>query len=516
MSGVTDADVTRARVAGVVAAGVALAVTELVAGLSSEVPSLVVAVGDVFVDGAPGGFVESVIRAIGTADKPALIVGILLVSLLVGAKLGTASLRRPWVGPVGFAVFGLIGWWAGARSPLMSGAGAFVAAALGAVAGVATLRGLLRVGTGERSPVPATTDAGRRQFLYLAGAVGAVAVAMAAGGRWLGRRFNVEAARAEVTLPGVAGGGGVAPGETRVPGEPDVEGLSSFVTPNDDFYRIDTALVIPQVDPDAWRLRVTGMVDEPFELTYEELLDLPLEEHAVTMACVSNEVGGDLVGNARWRGVPRAALLERAGVQDGATQIMGHSVDGFTAGFPTEVLDDGRPAMVVVGMNGEVLPIPHGFPARLVIPGLYGYVSATKWLDEIRLTTLEAEDGYWIPRGWSKEGPIKTQARIDVPRSGSQVPAGRTAVAGVAWAPTRGIERVEVQVDGGGWQEARLGPGNSDDTWRQWVLEWDGEPGSHELTVRATDGTGATQTADSAPPAPDGATGRHSVTVTVE
>ena len=223
---------------------------------------------------------------------------------------------------------------------------------------------------------------------------------------------------------------------------------------------------------------------------------MPQVQEAVTLSCVSNEVGGNLVGNAIWQGVPLRTLLDRAGVQTGATQIVGTSVDGFTAGFPTAALDDGRTALVAVGMNGEPLPAVHGFPARLVIAGLYGYVSATKWLSEIRLTTLEDFDGYWIPRGWSKEGPIKTQSRIDVPKSGANLSAGTMAIAGVAWAPgpNRGITKVEVQIDDGDWVEAKLGDVLSDETWREWMIEWDAVPGSHTAQVRATDGTGETQT----------------------
>ena len=240
----------------------------------------------------------------------------------------------------------------------------------------------------------------------------------------------------------------------------------------------------------------------------------------MTLSCVSNEVGGDLVGNAIWLGVPLLEILERAGVQEGATQIVGRSVDGFTAGFPTEVALDGRPAIVAIGMNGEPLPAVHGFPARLVVPGLYGYVSATKWLGEIELTTLEAFDAYWIPRGWAKEAPVKTQSRIDVPRGGRTIAAGQVAIAGVAWAGIRSVGRVEVRMRASGaepgeWREARLGTALSQSSWRQWVYEWDAAPGDYRIEVRATDGAEATQTSERRPPAPDGATGHHAVSVKV-
>ncbi len=293
-----------------------------------------------------------------------------------------------------------------------------------------------------------------------------------------------------------------------------VTGISPIVTPNSDFYRIDTALVVPSVDVNDWKLSISGMVDNPYTMTFRDLIDMGLVETPVTLSCVSNKVGGNLVDNAVWRGVPLADVLNRAGVQRGATQIVGRSVDNWNSGFPTEYAFDGRQALVAVAMNGEPLPREHGFPVRLVIAGLYGYVSATKWLEEIRLTTWEGFDSYWVPRGWAKRGPIKTQSRIDVPRRGASVRAGRVAVAGVAWAPTRSIERVEVQIDDGPWVSAELSNNMSVNSWRQWVYAWDATPGKHRVRCRATDGTGSTQTSDIRPPAPDGATGWHTIEVT--
>ena len=246
------------------------------------------------------------------------------------------------------------------------------------------------------------------------------------------------------------------------------------------------------------------MVNRPFEVDFLELIDMPMVERHITIACVSNEVGGDLIGTAKWLGVPLPVLLERAGVQPGATQIVGRSADGFTVGFPTEVALDGRDALVAVGMNGEPLPFEHGFPARLIVAGLYGYVSATKWLTEVELATWDGFDAYWVPRGWSKEAPIKTQSRIDVPVDGSTIRPGQQAIAGVAWAPTRGISGVEVRVDGGRWQPAELAAELADTTWRQWRMPWEATSGTHSIMVRATDGTGETQTDEVAPPAPDG------------
>ena len=276
---------------------------------------------------------------------------------------------------------------------------------------------------------------------------------------------------------------------------------------------MDTALVLPTFDLDDWRLQIGGMVDSELSYSYRDLLDMRLVESDVTLACVSNEVGGPLVGNARWLGVPLATLLERAGVQPQADQVLGRSVDGFTAGFPVTALD-GREAIVAVGMNGEVLPLVHGFPARLVVSGLYGYVSATKWLSSIELTRFDIEEGYWVPRGWAREAPVKTQSRVDRPRGGG-IDAGPYAIVGVAWAPSRGIAAVEVQVDEGPWQPAQLGPSLGDDVWRQWWIDWEASPGSHAIRCRATDGDGELQVEAPSDLAPDGATGWHERRVTV-
>ncbi|MGH9085867.1 MAG: molybdopterin-dependent oxidoreductase, partial [Acidimicrobiales bacterium] len=362
-------------------------------------------------------------------------------------------------------------------------------------------------GVGPVSP----TD--RRRFLVASGAIAALGVVGGGVGRLLRQARNVEGARQRVAA---RLGGGPPPlpaGVETLDGE--IGGISPIVTPNADFYRIDTRILVPQVEPDGWSLRVTGMVEREVELSFDDLLAMDRIEEYVTLSCVSNEVGGDLVGNAHWSGVALTDLLDLAGARSDATQIVGRSVDGWTAGFPTEVATDGRPAMVAVTMNGEPLPVKHGFPARLVVPGLYGYVSATKWLTEIELTTWEAFDGYWIPRGWAKEGPIKTQSRIDVPHPGSSLTAGRTPIAGVAWAPAREIDRVEVRVDDGPWQPARLSSALSEHTWVQWTHTWDATPGAHRLQVRATDGEGHTQTAELASPAPSGATGHHTIRVEV-
>jgi DMSO/TMAO reductase YedYZ molybdopterin-dependent catalytic subunit len=362
------------------------------------------------------------------------------------------------------------------------------------------------------SPAEGMPEWSRRDFLVRAGGLAVASVAVGVAGRRLreGQRAAIDAAGASLPPPSELAS--APPGADLA-----VPGLTPIVVPNDRFYRIDTALIPPGVDVASWRLRVRGLVDRETTLTYEELGLLPQFEQYVTIACVSNEVGGDLVGNAKWTGVRLREVLDLAGVQAGATQLVGRSVDGWTAGMPTAwVTDPAREPMIALRMNDQPLPLEHGFPARLIVPGLYGYVSATKWLAELELTTLESFDGFWIPRGWAKEAPILTQSRIDVPRPGSSVPAGRVLIAGVAWAVDRGVSKVEVRVDQGEWHEARLSVPISGATWVQWRLDWDAPPGRYLLTVRATDGGGDVQTEERTPPAPDGARGHHTVVAFVE
>ncbi|HEX9739002.1 MAG TPA: molybdopterin-dependent oxidoreductase, partial [Candidatus Limnocylindria bacterium] len=376
-------------------------------------------------------------------------------------------------------------------------------------AGVGALRWLLGTATPLVVEMP---DWSRRRFIGTSLGVAGVAVAGGVLGRWIGEQTRVATPVDITPVPGPlnplpALGAGTDLG---------ISGVTPIVTPNPDFYRIDTALLTPRIDAATWRLTVTGMVDRSLTFTYDDLLALPLYEQYVTIACVSNEVGGRLVGNALWTGARLREVLDTAGVQPGATQVVGRSFDGWTAGFPTEwVMTDEREALIAVAMNGEALPAEHGFPARLIVPGLFGYVSATKWLTEIELTTWDAFDAYWVPLGWAKEGPILTQSRIDVPRPGSSLGAGQVAVAGVAWAPDRGVTRVEVQVDDGEWNPAELSVAISDATWVQWHYPWDANPGSHQIRVRATDGTGDVQESRVTEPAPDGARGYHTIQVSV-
>ncbi|GAA4956935.1 hypothetical protein GCM10023224_48500 [Streptomonospora halophila] len=368
------------------------------------------------------------------------------------------------------------------------------------------------------APTAAPGGFDRRRFVLLAGSAALLSAGAGTGGRWYATaQAGVEASREAVRLP--------RPDSPAPPlpdgAELDVDGLSSFFTPNGDFYRVDTALSIPRIDATSWRLRIHGRGASEREYTYADLLErTDLVERDVTLACVSNPVGGSYVGNARWIGVPLAALLREAGVRppgEGgrADQLVSRSTDGMTIGTPVEAVMDGRDAMLAIGMNGRPLPADHGFPARVVVPGLYGYVSACKWIEEMELTTFDAFDAYWVPRGWAQRAPIKTQSRIGTPRAGAEVAAGTVPVAGVAWAQNVGVDRVEVRVDDGPWQPARLAAEDTADTWRQWVLDWDAEPGEHRISVRASDRSGHTQTADEARPAPDGATGYHTVDVTV-
>jgi DMSO/TMAO reductase YedYZ molybdopterin-dependent catalytic subunit len=489
------------------AAVAALGAAELAAGVVQTWRSPVVAVAETVIDRSPSALTRFGIRTFGTNDKAALIIGILLILAVVAPLLGVAARRRPWVGVAGFALFGVVGV---AASVDGGPAAAAVPAVLAALIGAGTMLVALRPRSGERR-IPSDAGVGRREVLAGAGALTALGLVMAAGGRALRDRFSAAASRAALVLPGARQPLPSAPAGASFEG---IDGLSPLFTPNDRFYRIDTALLIPQVPVEDWTLRVHGMVDEPFEIGFDELVGLGLVEADITLTCVSNRLGGDLVGNARWLGVPLRLLLERAGVQDRADQIVGRSVDGYTCGFPVEAAFD-RDALVAVGMNGEPLPLQHGFPARLVTPGLYGYVSATKWLAEIELTRFDAFTQYWVPRGYAERAPIKTMSRIDVPRSGQIVDAGDTVIAGVAWAQTRGISKVEVSIDDGPFAEAELADPLTDDTWRQWRMPWTATAGAHRLAVRCTDGDGQLQREARDEPLPDGASGWQSLLVTV-
>ena len=522
-----------AALAGVIAAAVAIGSAELVAVLTGPRSAPLVAVGGLVVDTVPEPLKQFGIALFGSYDKIALLVGTALLLAGFAALLGVLSRRHLAYGLAGITAFTALGAFAA-----LTRAGADLADVLPALAG-GSLGGLVLwafvqgpleldpwpwsaptppaasgapdAGSADREQAAGPSPESRRRFLTASGLLLGAAGAAGIGGRWLTGRRGVSAARAAVVLPAPASPASAVP----IGADLNLPQLASYVTPRSSFYRIDTALVVPQVDPATWQLRIHGRVRNPITLSFADLLARPLVERYVTLACVSNEVGGDLIGNARWLGVPLRDLLAEADPLAGADQVVGRSVDGWTCGTPTAVLRDGRDALLAVGMNGEPLPVEHGFPVRMVVPGLYGYVSACKWVTELELASFADFDAYWVPRGWSAQGPVKTQSRIDTPRRRSRLVAGEVVVAGVAWAQHRGIRRVEVRVDEGPWREADLAPTVSGDTWVQWSWRWDATPGEHTLAVRATDATGETQTGRSAPVAPDGATGWHTVRVTV-
>ena len=496
-----------------------------------DVDSPLNAVGSEFIDATPKWLKNLAIDLFGTSDKLALRVGMVMVIAALSLVVGALARKRPLVGPAAMVVFGVVGGIVAAGRPNQS-ASAAVPALFGAVAGSVVVWGLIRMvragdGATEVPSVPARARNGfdRRRFVTASGLVaGGAAIAAVSARNIENRRIDDIRQAAPDTLPPVASAltfddSDVASAAPDIPADATLSPVTPYLTPNDDFYLIDTALSVPRIRLDRWRMEIRGRVDNPISLSYDDLLARPQVERVITIACVSNEVGGNLIGNAVWQGVLLSDLLDEAGVQPEAEQVFGTSVDGWTCGFPVEAAFDGRDAMIAIGMNGEPLPVQHGFPARVIIPGLYGYVSATKWLSTLELTRWDEAEGYWIPRGWSRDAPIKTQSRIDVPSRGEEVARGTVAVAGIAWAQQRGVAKVEVRVDDGEWQEARLAPDVTIDSWRQWVYEWDTtgvEPGEHRLQVRATDSTGETQTEAVSRPDPDGATGWHTRTVTVQ
>jgi len=552
-------------VAGVLAAAVAIGAAQFVAGLTAPASSPVLAVGQAAIDLTPLPVKDFAISAFGTADKTVLLGGILVVLALYAAVVGIVAVRRLAFGMWGLGLFAFIGLWAALTRPgstadylwpTLAGAaaGAFTLARLADAAGrLSALPARPRLGADtdpaasgpaasgpaaeaplvpERTTPPSPPGAApghsftflpnpddqgpprgpaRRRFLVGSGIAAAAAVAGTVAGRQLATRRDVTLARGALRFPRPA----VAAPPLPAGSDLHIPGLSSFVTPNDSFYRVDTALLLPQVDPSTWQLRIHGMVQREVTITFAELLRRPLIEAYVTLTCVSDPVGGPYVGNAKWLGARLADLIRQARPRAGASQLLCTSVDGFTSGTPLQVVLDGRDALLTVAMNGTALPVAHGFPARMVIPGLYGYVSATKWVTDIEVTTFADATAYWATRGWSQQAPIKTESRIDVPAIGSTLRPGPTQVAGVAWAQHKGVAAVEVRVDRGPWHEARLAAVPDIDTWRQWVFQWPATPGRHVIEARATDKTGYTQTAVQAQPPPNGASGYPSAAVTV-
>jgi DMSO/TMAO reductase YedYZ molybdopterin-dependent catalytic subunit len=513
---------------GVISAAVVLGVAEVVSLFVGAAGSPLFAVGSLVIDLAPPGVKEFVIAIFGTGDKAALLAFMGILIVVISGAAGVLELRRP---PFGVIVIGIGGIVALIAVITRAGATGFngIPTIVGGVTGVVILRlAIERLGRWQRAAdrrvsaaaglrAPGSPIAGpqfeRRGFLTLAVVAGAVSVVAGTGARLLNATSNrVAAIRTKLTLPNAAVAAEPVPAGAMI----DVRGISPFVTPTADFYRIDTALQVPSIDPDKWMLKVTGMVENEVSLTFAELLAKPLEEHLATLTCVSNEVGGDLIGNALWLGYPIREILAKAVPKAGADMVLSTSIDGFSAGTPLSVLQDaGTNAMLAVGMNGEALPLEHGFPVRMVVPGLYGYVSATKWVVELKVTKFSEDQGYWTPRGWDAKGPIKLSSRIDTPLSGAAISAGTIAIAGVAWEQHVGVKSVEVQVDDGPWVESTLADSISADTWRQWVYRWPAIKGSHKIQVRAMDATGKTQGQAHQPPAPNGSEGWHSITVDV-
>ncbi|MFI0239837.1 sulfite oxidase [Streptomyces sp. NPDC016845] len=507
---------------GLLAGYAAIAVAELVAAAVRPQAGPVVAVGGAAIDRTPPAVKGWAIRQFGTDDKLVLQLGILAVLTLLALALGILAARWRRAGAAGVLVFGVVGALAAVGRPDSTSFTDALPSAVGAVTGAALLYWLAGRLTAahEASGDPDEPGWDRRGFLVAATAAAVASTGAGGAGRALSgsRGKSAAASRRSVVLPAPASGAAPVPRGAAL----RIGGVSPFITPNDDFYRVDTALTVPKVDAGGWRLRIHGEgVTRERTLSFAELLKMPLVERDITLTCVSNEVGGPYVGNARWIGVRLADVLRRCGVKppsEGgpADQLVARSVDGMTIGSPVDDVMDGRDALLAVGMNGQPLPFAHGFPVRMVVPGLYGYVSACKWIQDIELTTFDAYDSYWVQRDWARRAPVKTESRIDTPRPFARPGPGTVMVAGVAWAQHRGIDKVEVRVDDGPWEEARLAAEDTRDTWRQWSYAWQATKGGHTLTVRATDRTGETQTEKRAPTIPDGASGWHSVVVTVD
>ncbi len=505
----------RALAAGLLATVAGMAAGHLVASLGDSEASPVLAVGATVIDATPTPVKEFAIRTFGNADKPILIGSVIVVTLVAAALIGLVGRTRFRLG-VGLLVALVAA--AGAAAMLRPTATAFylLPAAVTAVVGVATyavlLRGLpARLVPGAAEGSEARTPTSRRGFLVLAGTTAAVAAVMGGAGQLVRR---AKTAVADIALPSPRRS--IAPLPTGLEERGGAfEGISDFRTSLEEFYRVDINLSVPVVDPDSWSLKVDGDVENELEISFDELLAMPMIERDITMTCVSNDVGGTYVGSARWLGVPMVDILERAGVGSRANQILSTAVDGFTISTPLEVATDGRDCMVVVGMNGEPLPREHGFPVRMLTPGIYGYVGSTKWLERLTLTTYEEQMAYWTERDWAIDAPVKIASRVDTPAPLANLDAGENVLGGVAWAQRRGIGKVEVRIDGGGWRPAELGPEANVDYWRQWFFRWDAEPGQHMVAVRATTKDGEVQTSARARPFPDGSSGIQEIVVNV-
>lgn len=515
-----------AALSGLLAGYAALAVAELASAAVRPQAGPIIAVGGAAIDRTAAPVKHFAIRHFGENDKLVLQLGILGALAALAIVLGLVALPYRRAGSAGVLLFGVVGAAAAISRPDSTGLADAAPSVVGAVVGAGVLYWLAGrlTRTGKRAVRSGADEAeagwDRRGFLIaaIAAAVGSTGVGVLGRSRAGSRGQSAVASRDAVRIPSPA-----SPAAAISAGaQPKIPGISPYLTPNNAFYRVDTALVVPKVDATTWRLKIHGKgVTRPLTLTFADLLDRDLIERDITLTCVSNEVGGPYIGNARWIGVRLAAILREAGVKPPsrggpADQLVARSVDAMTLGTPVEDIMDGRDAMLAVGMNGQPLPFAHGFPVRMIVPGLYGYASACKWIQDIELTTFAAYDPYWVKRGWARKGPIKTEARIDTPKPFARPKTGTVVIAGVAWAQHRGIEKVEVRIDDGPWNEADLAAQDTTDTWRQWSYRWNATPGTHTLTVRATDQRGRTQTEKRASTMPDGASGWHSVVITVD
>ncbi len=502
-----------AALAGFASVAAGLGAAELVATVLAPAASPFVVVGSFVIDLSPGWLKEFVIGVFGTADKLVLLICVGLLVAVLAAIAGVLEQLHPPMGRLLILVVGATGIAIAATRANATWTWA-LPSATALVVGVIVLRIMIRRLAGRFAEGDARGLAAqdRRSFLIFAGAMTLAGIVAAVAGRVATRAIqSVDAARRMFTLPPPA----VAAAAVSQGAALNVPGIAPLVTANSDFYRIDTAILVPAVDPATWSLKIYGLVEKEVTLSFDELLALELEENYTTLACVSNSVGGDLIGNALWLGYPIRKLLAQANPGSAADMVLSRSIDGFTAGTPLSALTDDRNAILAVGMNGEPLPAEHGFPVRMVVPGLYGYVSATKWVTELKVTRFADDVGYWTPLGWSARGPVKLSSRIDTPRGGKSIGAGSTVIAGVAWSQHVGVSRVQVRVDDGAWKDATLADAISIDTWRQWSIPWTATSGQHTLTVRATDANGTRQTAAVADVIPDGATGLHRITVSV-
>jgi DMSO/TMAO reductase YedYZ molybdopterin-dependent catalytic subunit len=498
--------------AGVASAAGAVGAGELAAAVLHPTASPLLSVGSFVIDLAPGWVKGAVIAQFGTNDKAFLFVVLVILLVVLGAIAGLAEVRRPPAGRMLVAALGLV---AAIAAVTRTNASPFdvLPSLVDVVVGVVALGGLgRRIGGVQSASGPDAARPDRRAFLVGAGVWTAGGLVAAGLSRALTASSRaVTSAIATVTLPASTNTLAPVPAGASL----NVPGLAPLITPNADFYRIDIALAPPTIEPADWSLSITGMVDHEVHLTYKELLALPLQESRTTLMCVSNEVGGDLISTAKWLGYPMRDLLARAGVSAKADMVLSSGADGFTASTPLTALTDARNAILAVGMNGAPLPQVHGFPARMVVPGLYGYVSATKWVTKLEVTRFDKAAAYWTVRGYSAQAPIKLSSRIDVPNGSATVDAGIVTIAGVAWAQHVGVKRVQLQIDGEPWRDAHLAEQLTIDTWRQWSYRWTATQGSHQIRVRCTNDAGLAQTAVVEGEVPNGATGLHTVQVTV-